>query len=266
MVLAAVIVCFIIEAKKRRTTTTFVARTDPTELSGLLVPRRSSDLGNIVSGEDARTSFVLNNYGAEPINIDGVETSCGCTTTALANNRIEPNASTEIRVSIDTDKLFPGRFQKDVLCHLSMGLRHATVLLSVTGNMSAGKILVVCPERLDLGNVVAGATIERKLYIRGNSSQLSGLPASCVLSLAGEPLPPAINALLIGKPTGNGQPDIKRIIVRILVGHGASGTVQRGQVIIRIQGDINPEIVVAVRATLAAPASGTLNVGSVATP
>lgn len=66
----------------------------------VLIPSRK-DLGTVLYGEVAQTSFSLANSTDQPITITRVSTSCGCTKAEIEKDRLDPYEKTNINVSFD---------------------------------------------------------------------------------------------------------------------------------------------------------------------
>lgn len=61
----------------------------------------SRDLGQVIYGDVAKTSFTLTNFTPSPLTITRVSTSCGCTKAKAQTEKLEPYASTQIDVTFD---------------------------------------------------------------------------------------------------------------------------------------------------------------------
>lgn len=59
------------------------------------------DFGKIPQGKPVYHSFVVTNTGTEPLKIDNVQTSCGCTTPEWSKEPIAPGASATIKVGFN---------------------------------------------------------------------------------------------------------------------------------------------------------------------
>ena len=60
--------------------------------------KMSHDFGKIKADTDNNTTFIVTNTGSNPLVIDGVKPSCGCTTSQKPKNPIMPGESDEIKV------------------------------------------------------------------------------------------------------------------------------------------------------------------------
>jgi hypothetical protein len=62
---------------------------------------------NILFGADEEFSFTFKNNGKEPIIVNNVQTSCGCTTAKKPEAPVAPNKKGEISVKYDTKRVGP---------------------------------------------------------------------------------------------------------------------------------------------------------------
>ena len=60
------------------------------------------DFGAVVAGRTLRKEFRLRNAGDQPLLLQRVRTSCGCTVGKLARTSLEPGAATALVVSLTT--------------------------------------------------------------------------------------------------------------------------------------------------------------------
>lgn len=59
------------------------------------------DFGQIGPDNPVTTTFVVNNPGNGPLQIESVATSCGCTTAQISSQTIAPGASADLTVTFD---------------------------------------------------------------------------------------------------------------------------------------------------------------------
>lgn len=59
------------------------------------------DFGRIGPDNPVTTTFVVNNPGNGPLQIESVATSCGCTTAQISSQTIAPGASADLTVTFD---------------------------------------------------------------------------------------------------------------------------------------------------------------------
>ena len=71
------------------------------------------DFGAVLEGAFVTHKFILSNGGDEPLSIERVWTSCGCTTTALAKTNLAPGESVALEAIVDTAG-FGGAISKSI--------------------------------------------------------------------------------------------------------------------------------------------------------
>jgi rhodanese-related sulfurtransferase len=71
------------------------------------------DFGNVVEGIAVSHTFILSNVGDEPLLIERVRASCGCTTTTFPKDNLAPGEATELEVIVDTAG-FGGSISKSI--------------------------------------------------------------------------------------------------------------------------------------------------------
>lgn len=84
----------------------------------MAAPRISADVpvydfGEILEGLAVVHTFVLQNVGDERLTIDGIQVSCGCTTTSLAKSTLAPGESVDLEVTFDSAG-FSGKMTKSI--------------------------------------------------------------------------------------------------------------------------------------------------------
>lgn len=67
------------------------------------------DYGDIEKGSDGVRVFQFKNIGTEPLIIENVYSSCGCTVPSWTKEAIAPGKSGEIQVKYDTNRVGPIR-------------------------------------------------------------------------------------------------------------------------------------------------------------
>ncbi|PIZ64576.1 hypothetical protein CO051_02610 [Candidatus Roizmanbacteria bacterium CG_4_9_14_0_2_um_filter_39_13] len=68
---------------------------------GVLLQPDSQDLGTVIYGDIAKTTFTLTNNTPQPLNITKVSTSCGCTSASVERESLKPYESTTVNISFD---------------------------------------------------------------------------------------------------------------------------------------------------------------------
>jgi len=68
---------------------------------GVMLQPDSRDLGTVIYGDIATTTFTLTNNTPQPLNITRVSTSCGCTSAIVEKESLQAYESTAVDVSFD---------------------------------------------------------------------------------------------------------------------------------------------------------------------
>ncbi len=89
------------------------------------------DFGTIQVGDDGSFEFKFKNTGKEPLIIQGVRTSCGCTIAKKPNAPVMPGKSDVIKVRYDTRRI--GVFHKTIT--VTSNADNATVVLVIRGEV-----------------------------------------------------------------------------------------------------------------------------------
>ena len=92
------------------------------------------DYGEISKGSDGVRTFIFENTGNAPLEIQGVRSSCGCTIPKKPEVPIAPGDKGEITVRYDTNRL--GVFRKTITVNTNVSSR-AIIALKIKGNVLA---------------------------------------------------------------------------------------------------------------------------------
>ena len=100
--------------------------------------------------------FTLKNTGTKPVTIQKIAGSCECITAELIGNEktIAPDASVNVKVTLDTALAKPGLVQKTVLIHIKENPDSASARLQIQGRLTP--LVTFQPMQLSFGNVPAG--------------------------------------------------------------------------------------------------------------
>ena len=88
-------------------------RTTPTKGPVIEVDKEEHDYGTMKEGEDGRCIFSIKNSGDQPLVIDHISSSCGCTTAEYPQKPIAPGKSGKIVVEYGTSNI--GSFRKTLV-------------------------------------------------------------------------------------------------------------------------------------------------------
>jgi len=114
-------------------TTNFPSQPDETTKPHIKFEVTSHDFGKMVQNGNGKFSFKFTNTGKEPLIIQNVRSSCGCTVASRPNAPILPGESSEISVKYDTRRL--GVFHKNIT--VSSNADNASVVLYIKGEIKA---------------------------------------------------------------------------------------------------------------------------------
>ena len=110
--------------------TTAVATTLTVE--NLAFENEVHDFGTIPEGPAADYEFKFKNTGKEPINLQTVNASCGCTTPSWSKEPVLPGKTGTVKASYATERR-PGGFTKSITVVSNAG----TKVLTIKGNVEA---------------------------------------------------------------------------------------------------------------------------------
>jgi hypothetical protein len=108
------------------------AATAPTAPATTLKPENlaftseTHDFGTIPEGPAAEHEFRFKNTGKEPITIQKVQASCGCTTPSYSKDPVLPNKDGAIKASYNTNGR-PGPFTKTITVVSNAGTKVVTI-------------------------------------------------------------------------------------------------------------------------------------------
>ena len=88
--------------------------------------------GKISKGDNGVRIFKFTNIGSEPLIINKVYSSCGCTIPKKPSSPIGPGQIDEIQVKYDTNRIGP---IKKTITVLSNAINSPTISLKITGNV-----------------------------------------------------------------------------------------------------------------------------------
>ena len=100
-----------------------------TSVEPLLLKESKFDFGKIQQNRPVTHNFELVNTGKEPLKIDNVQASCGCTTPEWSREAIQPGATTIIKVGYNAAA--EGPFTKNIAIQYN-GSQSATLVISGT--------------------------------------------------------------------------------------------------------------------------------------
>lgn len=120
----------------------------------LVVEQPTFDFGEVSQGQTVRHSFSFNNDGDEPLLIEKVRSSCGCTAALISAKTLAPGESGEVQATFDSTR-FRGAVTKTISLY-SNDPEQPVIKLYVKGRVQ--EMLSVVPAQVNLGQVLAGKT------------------------------------------------------------------------------------------------------------
>lgn len=102
------------------------------ETPGIEFEKTTHEFGEMDKGELAEYSFMFTNVTEEPITLERVKASCGCTTPSYTREAIQPGEQGEIKVKYNTARIGP--FTKTVTVNYSNSTR--PIVLYIKGQVN----------------------------------------------------------------------------------------------------------------------------------
>jgi hypothetical protein len=158
-------------------------------------------------------TFVLRNDNKDPVIVDKIPPTCGCTTVVVEGAKdqqfpmtIDPGKDIHVHTSIDAGHLSGGSFVKNVLVYLH-GKSTPSHTLQLTGNMRAA--ISVDPMNLDFARVKRGQSaalpvtvlIDRRMLAKGWTPKVTSTVADVTVAPISEK---DAKALAAKQPRSNG--------------------------------------------------------------
>lgn len=118
----AVLFAFSVAAQAQTSATT----TPVTPAKELIQVKESYDFGKIPQGRPATYVVEVTNIGTEPLKLDDVQASCGCTTPQWSKDAIAPGATSKIVVGYNA--YAEGYFEKTITLKYNQGQSKVIVI------------------------------------------------------------------------------------------------------------------------------------------
>jgi len=110
------------------------------------------DFNTAIEGAKLPHSFTFRNTGREPVYIERISSSCGCTVAEVSERVIQPGRKGEIKATFDTTG-FSGQVKKEIYVYLK-GVKAPGNTLTIKGTVM--EELVASPRQLNLGDIKHG--------------------------------------------------------------------------------------------------------------
>jgi hypothetical protein len=143
----------------------------------IVVDSATHQFGEIFEGVRVEHAFRFKNAGDEPLLVDRVRSSCGCTAALLSETVIPPGGFGEVSTTFDSSR-FRGKISKSVSLYTNDPAQPET-LFTLTGSV----LPELVPERndIDLGILPPGAVREVRLTLANHGKtmvKLTGVEAT----------------------------------------------------------------------------------------
>ncbi len=79
--------------------------------------KETHDYGRVLYGDTVTEEFIFTNTGDQPLKIEKLEASCGCTKAVKGSSEVAPNSKSKIIAAFDTAGLTAGRKLKTIYVH-----------------------------------------------------------------------------------------------------------------------------------------------------
>jgi hypothetical protein len=142
------------------------ARQEPTDSPRLSADSVEHDFGTVSQKTSLEHFFKLTNTGTAPLKIFSVEESCGCTSTLLSEEVLEPGQSGELKVNFKSGSMV-GPFRKKVTVFTNA--RKTDTQLYIKGSVQP--LYTVDPGMLTFGQVRDGEEYRRTVVIQARQAK-----------------------------------------------------------------------------------------------
>lgn len=128
----------------------------------LQVPEAKFDFGEVFQGEKVPHVFQFTNQGDEPLLIDRVTSSCGCTAVLVTEKNLPPGGKGEIQANFDSGR-FKGAVSKTIYLY-SNDPDSPVMQLHLQGKVL--EIVAIEPAQINFGKVNAGKPVKATVLLR----------------------------------------------------------------------------------------------------
>lgn len=206
----------------------------------ILVEKGDFDFGEIFEGQKVDHIFRFQNAGDEPLIIDRVRSSCGCTVALLSAKIVAPGDVAELKTTFDSNR-FGGAVVKTIYLYSNDPLQQVTEL-HLRGTVK--REIVLTPARLDLSGLTAGKARQVDVRLVNQSPRAIALSSLQTTTLE-------ISAELTADTL---QPN-QEVILKVRVTPKEAGTRLSGYILLKTDSDYLPELRLPVYG-MVAPAKG----------
>lgn len=131
----------------------------------LKIDESTYDFGEVYQGEKVLHTFAFENTGDEPLVIDRVRSSCGCTAVLLSAKNLAPGSQGEVQANFDSTR-FRGKVQKTIYLY-SNDPNQPVMQLHIKGTVL--EIVKVTPTQVNFGHVTLEERLSTQVVLRNQS-------------------------------------------------------------------------------------------------
>jgi hypothetical protein len=125
------------------------------------------DFGQVHQGEKVLHAFEFVNAGQDPLLIDRVRSSCGCTAVLVSDKNLAPGAAGQVQANFDSAR-FRGSVSKTVYIYSNDPVK-PVVQLKIKGEVL--ELVAVEPEQVNFGTVSGDQTLASRVILRNQGGQ-----------------------------------------------------------------------------------------------
>ena len=150
----------------------------------LQVKTPTFNFGEIYQGDKVPHVFEFANQGDDPLVIDRVRSSCGCTAVLVSDKNIPPGGTGELKANFDSAR-FRGAISKTIYLYSNDPLR-PTMQFHLKGSVL--EIVAVEPAQINFGRVEAKNPVTAKVVLRnqGIETLTLGKPHATAVELVAQ--------------------------------------------------------------------------------
>ncbi|PNU19351.1 hypothetical protein C2E25_12740 [Geothermobacter hydrogeniphilus] len=127
--------------------------------------------GSVFQGEKVEHVFEFRNAGDDPLLIDRVKSSCGCTAALVSSKELAPGATGEVHATFDSTR-FHGNVVKTIYVYTN-DPNHKLVQLHLRGNVK--EELQLSARSVTLGPVAAGQSVSTRVKLTNKGDQVAAI-------------------------------------------------------------------------------------------
>jgi hypothetical protein len=164
----------------------------------LVVEQPTFDFGEVLQGQTVQHTFRFSNDGNEPLQIEKVKSSCGCTAALVSAKSLAPSEAGKVQANFDSTR-FRGAVTKTISLY-SNDPGQPVMKLYIKGNIRLP--LSVVPSRINLGQVEIGKTAATKMTLENHGDadlrldEIQTSSPDLVIALSAETLPAGQSAVI----------------------------------------------------------------------